>query len=182
MTDDSLSDDDKTLFRDHMRGVTPLKESTNKIKEQRVAFRIPSKPRFAPAPHKPKKDYFLSDFINTTVLTDTVLSYAHPNLSSKRFKDLKNGRIAWEARLDLHGLRADQARDTLCQFITKQTEYRNRCVLIIHGKGGQEGAPPLIKNLVNRWLPQMDEVIAFHSALPKDGGTGAIYVFLNSKL
>lgn len=66
----------------------------------------------------------------------------------------------------------------LCQFIQTQAELGKRCLLIIHGKGGIQGAPPVIKNLLNRWLPQINEVIAFHSALPKDGGSGAIYVLL----
>lgn len=46
---------------------------------------------------------------------------------------------------------------------------------------GIQGAP-CNKNLLNRWLPQMNEVIAFHSALPKDGGSGAIYVLLKRKI
>lgn len=178
MTDDSLSDDDKALFREHMRSVKPLKESTAKVKEKLPPPSLPPKQHAKPSFAKPKKDYFLSDFISETVLTDTILSYAHPSFSSKRFKDLKHGRIPWEARLDLHGLRVEAARSSLCDFIALQTEQHKRCVLIIHGKGGQEGAPPLIKNLVNRWLPQMEEVMAFYSALPKDGGQGAVYVLL----
>ena len=180
MTDDSLSDDDKALFREHMRSVKPLKESTAKIKEQRTQPKVPRKQKNKDTFIKPKKEYFLSDYISEPVLTDTTLSYAHSSFSPKRFKDLKNGRIPWEAKLDLHGLRADTAREALCQFIANQSEYHKCCVLIIHGKGGQEGAPPLIKNLVNRWLPQMEEVIAFYSALPKDGGSGAVYVLLHN--
>lgn len=113
-----------------------------------------------------------------TVLSETILSYSHPSISSQRFKALRNGHIPWEARLDLHGLKSETARDTLCQFIQTQAENSKRCLLIIHGKGGNLGAPPVIKNLLNRWLPQLDEVLAFHSALPKDGGSGAVYVLL----
>jgi len=51
-------------------------------------------------------------------------------------------------------------------------------MLLIHGKGGYEGAPPVIKNLISRWLPQFDEILAFHSAKAKDGGHGAVYVLL----
>jgi DNA-nicking Smr family endonuclease len=178
MTDDSLSDEDKALFREHMRSVKPLNESTAKEKTKTTAPHITPKPRekslFAPR----TKEYFLSDYISESVLTNTILSYMDSSFSPKRFKDLKNGRIAWESRLDLHGLKVEAARKALCHFITTQVELQKRCVLIIHGKGGQDGAPPLIKNLVNRWLPQMEEVIAFYSALPKDGGQGAVYVLL----
>lgn len=116
-----------------------------------------------------------------TVFSETILSYAHPSLSNQQFKALKLGKITWEARLDLHGLKSEKARDILCQFIQTQTESNKKCLLIIHGKGGYLGAPPVIKNLLNRWLPQLEEVLAFHSALPKDGGSGAVYVLLKRK-
>jgi DNA-nicking Smr family endonuclease len=177
--DDSLSEQDKALFREHMRCVKPLKASTPK-----THFKAPA-PTHKPQNRKPdpllgssKKDYFLSDYLTETVHTHTVLSYSHPNLPNKRFKSLRNGQIPWESRLDLHGMQADAARNALGHFIETQALHDKRCVLIIHGKGGQEGAPPIIKNLVNRWLPQIKEVLAVHSALPKDGGHGAVYVLL----
>lgn len=190
MTDDSMSDEDKALFRAHMRSVKPLNEKTQRIKSQASAA-----PQKAPAnrsrppssasqsssqPTRPlaNKEYFLSDFISDTVLSHTLLSYADSSITGKRFRELKNGLIPWEARLDLHGMKTEAARHTLCQFIQNQNQSNKRCLLIIHGKGGHEGAPPVIKNLINRWLPQFDEVLAFHSALPKDGGHGAVYVLL----
>jgi len=36
----------------------------------------------------------------------------------------------------------------------------------------------VIKNKVNSWLRQHQDVLAFHSAMPKDGGNGAVYVLL----
>jgi DNA-nicking Smr family endonuclease len=32
--------------------------------------------------------------------------------------------------------------------------------------------------MVNRWLRAVDNVLAFHSAQAKDGGSGAVYVLL----
>lgn len=176
--DDSISEEDKALFREHMRHVAPLKKSSTLNKPRVAHSSLPRKSQHRELPKSPSKDYFLSDYISTPVHTDSVLSYIHSSFSPKRFKDLKNGRIAWESRLDLHGLHADAAREALCRFIATQVENQKRCVLIIHGKGGHDGAPPLIKNLVNRWLPQMEDVLAFYSALPKDGGQGAVYVVL----
>jgi DNA-nicking Smr family endonuclease len=37
---------------------------------------------------------------------------------------------------------------------------------------------PVLKGKVNHWLQQRDEVLAFCSARPVDGGTGAVYVLL----
>jgi DNA-nicking Smr family endonuclease len=181
MADDFMSDEDKALFRDHMRSVKPLSEKSKRINTPAtVPPVIPVKPKKV---HQPrpiiKKEYFLSDYIKETVLSNTMLSYSAPGIPNKRFRAFKNGQIPWEAKLDLHGLTSEAAREALSQFIQTQTNTHKRCLLIVHGKGGHQlDAPPIIKNLINRWLPQFDEVIAFHSALPKDGGHGAVYVLL----
>jgi DNA-nicking Smr family endonuclease len=53
------------------------------------------------------------------------------------------------------------------------------CVRIIHGKGlRSRHKGPVIKTKVNTWLRQRDDILAFCSARPVDGGTGAIYVLL----
>ena len=183
MADDFLSDEDKALFREHMHQVKPLKERDKCI--QKVTQTLPIKPKksISPTDSTYKKQTvpqgpYLSDFISDTVLSDTVLSYCHSSIPNKRFRALKMGEIPWEARLDLHGFKIEAARDALIQFIHAQIYQNKRCLLIIHGKGGHQGSPPLIKNLINRWLPQFDEVLAFHSALAKDGGRGAVYVLL----
>ena len=182
MTDDFLSDDDKKLFREQMRSVTPLKKSVSKNLDKAPSIKaITHRKAKTPPLIRQEKNYFLSDFISEPVLSNSILSYAQPSLPSKRFKALRHGQIRWESRLDLHGLYSDKAKEALCIFITNQVAQNKRCVLIIHGKGGQEGAAPVIKNLVNRWLRQMEEeVLAFYSAQPKDGGHGAIYVLLKN--
>jgi len=54
-------------------------------------------------------------------------------------------------------------------------------VRIIHGKGlGSGPRGPVIKQAVNVILRRTDPVIAFCSARAVDGGTGAIYVLLQS--
>jgi DNA-nicking Smr family endonuclease len=54
-------------------------------------------------------------------------------------------------------------------------------VRIIHGKGyGSNNQGPIIKPLVNKWLQQRNEILAFCSARPNDGGTGAVYVLLKT--
>ncbi|MBK8752826.1 MAG: Smr/MutS family protein [Candidatus Competibacteraceae bacterium] len=59
---------------------------------------------------------------------------------------------------------------------------RNRlsCVRIIHGKRVRvrNHRGPVLKQKVNYWLRQRDEVLAFCSARSVDGGTGAIYLLL----
>lgn len=181
MADDFMSEEDKALFRDHMRTVKPLAEKIKRVKMSTPAPAIPPKKRTiinSPIPAPNNDSTFLSDYITDQVLSDTVLSFCHQSVPSKRFRALRNGEIQWESRLDLHGFKSEAARDSLSQFIKNQSKNNKRCLLIIHGKGGHQGAPPVIKNLVNRWLPQFDEVLAFHSARAKDGGHGAVYVLL----
>ena len=179
MTNKFLSDEDKALFREHMREVKPLDKknthSTQRVKTLPTKSSSKIKPRGIQAPH-------LSDFIQDAVCSATVLSYSSPSIPNNRFRALKTGQIPWEARLDLHGLTTEEARLNLYRFIDLQAQNQKRCLLIIHGKGGHQGAPPVIKNLVNRWLPQFEEVLAYHSALAKDGGTGALYVLLKKNL
>lgn len=183
MTDDFISDEDKALFRDQMRTVKPLNEKTKRVKTPVSVAPAQPKKKTGSLPlisnkSEIRKEYYLSDYISETVHSNTLLSYCDPSVPSKRFRALKNGQIPWEARLDLHGFKTEAARESLSQFIQIQKQNNKRCLLIIHGKGGHQGSPPVIKNLVNRWLPQFEEVLAFHSAQAKDGGHGAVYVLL----
>lgn len=176
MTKYDPSDDDKKLFRESMRSVTPLKQKNSKVKpEKHIAI---------PPIHPPKSPilnpevYFLSSHYTEVVGPETILSYSISSLPKKRLLQLKRGEIRPEGRLDLHGNTIVQAQDKLCQFITHQCEIHHRCVLIIHGKGSPTGEAPVLKNHVNHWLKQLPQILAFHSALPRDGGSGALYVLL----
>jgi DNA-nicking Smr family endonuclease len=52
-------------------------------------------------------------------------------------------------------------------------------VRIVHGKGlRSKAAGPVLKNLTDRMLRRRDDVIAFASARPAQGGTGAVVVLL----
>lgn len=175
MSDDNLSDEDKALFRETMRSVKPLD------KTKRVAFeksKPPAKVRSREPVEKVTTDYNLSNYSPDEVSSESLLNYGHQNIPSKRFRELRNGQIPWQARLDLHGYKPDSASDALCRFIEQQMALEHRCILIIHGKGGRHGEAPILKNKVNTWLRQLPQVLAFHSALPRDGGNGALYVLL----
>ena len=86
-----------------------------------------------------------------------------------------------DAEIDLHGMTVDKARGTLVMFLDEALTYRYRCVRIIHGKGYSSAQrTPVIKGLLDRWLRLNNRVLAFCSAQPRDGGTGALYVLLKS--
>ena len=108
---------------------------------------------------------------------DDYLFQADPSLGPKIIRKLKQGQYFLEAKLDLHGYILSQAEDALEEFIQESLEGHLRCVLIIHGKGSQA----ILKNHVNDYLQYHSQVLAFCSAKPKDGGTGAIYALLKKQ-
>ena len=121
----------------------------------------------------------LSSEIVNLVESEDELIYATPGIQLKLMKRLKQGHVPWDAGLDLHGYTLDDARDELSGFIRECSIRQFRCVMVVHGKAySGEGQLPLMKSYVNDWLRQMPQVIAFSSAQPKDGGTGALYVLL----
>jgi len=171
-----LSDEDKALFQDTMKSVKALRD-TPKREPKPSTVSTPLRRKSEPI-EAPKPTYYLSNHYTEIVNTTSNLAYCSHDMPRKRLRELKSGDIRWEARLDLHGLRPDAARDALCHFIESQSRNGHRCLLIIHGKGSRHGEEPVLKNHVNHWLQQLSQVLAFHSALPRDGGSGAVYVLL----
>ena len=71
------------------------------------------------------------------------------------------------------------AQDALREFVAGSVTMGLRCVRVIHGKGRRSGSRgPVIKRLVDHLLRRIEAVVAFVSARPIDGGTGAVYVLL----
>lgn len=174
-----ISDDEKELFRESMRDVIPLnKKSKHNIFSEKLKVK-PIRPNPTSRPTQPT--YFLSNYYQNSVQVDTTLSFTRGGISKKRLLEIKNSVNRYEAKLDLHGFQSEQAAHELTAFIERQYSLNKKLLLIIHGKGGKNGEDPILKNLVNHWLPQIPQVLIFHSALPKDGGTGALYVLLKTR-
>lgn len=174
MSDDSTNNEEESLFMSEMAGVTPLK-SDNKIK-------IKKKPK-QPAPRSAAEDYsFAVDdvFSSAEIIEDCpdILSFSRSGLQHSVLKKLRQGKNPIEHTLDLHGLTVEQARVELLAFLGECEAANVRHAIIIHGKGFRSRDKPVIKPMVNRWLRAVDNVLAFHSAQPADGGSGAVYVLL----
>lgn len=121
------------------------------------------------------------DFDVSSLLdTDEALSYRQSGIGPEIARKLRLGHWSIQASLDLHGLRLDEAREALGQFIRTQHRMGVRCVRIIHGKGhGSPGRIPVLKTRVHRWLVQKKEVLAFVQARASEGGAGAVVVLLD---
>jgi DNA-nicking Smr family endonuclease len=123
------------------------------------------------------------EFTYDTLLdTDASLSFARNGISQDTLHKLRRGHWVIQRELDLHGLRTDQAREALGEFLRDVRRNGLRCVRVIHGKGlGSVNREPVLKNKVRNWLIQKDEVLAFCQATPADGGSGALIVLLKSQ-
>ncbi len=121
--------------------------------------------------------------VESLLLTDDGLSFRRPNIGLDVLTKLRKGHWAIQGELDLHGLRRDEARDTLADFIHQAHQHSRRCLRVVHGKGlGSPGKEPVLKAKVQRWLAQRQEVIAFAQASGPQGGAGALIVLLGSRL
>ena len=120
------------------------------------------------------------DFDVSTLLdTDDQLSFRRPGIGVEITHRLRAGHWSIQRQLDLHGLRTDEAREALGQFIRHAHKIGARCVRVVHGKGlGSPGKTPVLKGRVQRWLVQKKVVLAFVQARPMDGGAGALLVLL----
>jgi DNA-nicking Smr family endonuclease len=110
---------------------------------------------------------------------DETLSFCRPGISQEVVRKLRRGAGVVQAQLDLHGMRREEAREALAEFIREAVKRGLRCLRVIHGKGlGSIGKEPVLKGKVRAWLVQKSEVIAFCQARPHDGGAGAVLVLL----
>lgn len=105
-----------------------------------------------------------------------------PGMSPSVLRDLRRGRWVIEAHLDLHGMNREEARAEVARFLGECRLKRRRCLRIVHGKGLRSpGREPVLKKLVQGWLAQRREVLAFCQARAADGGAGAVVVLIEGK-
>ena len=117
--------------------------------------------------------------VGTLLETDDLLSFRRPGIGTDVTRKLRRGDWSIQRQLDLHGLRRDEARESLSFFIREAHKHGIRCVRVVHGKGlGSPGKAPVLKSRVHSWLVQKQEVLAFVQAKPADGGAGALVVLL----
>lgn len=178
-----MSDNDD-IFQQEMVGVKPL------ARERRVPLRsgvIPAKDsslqerRLAAVEISGADNNLLTEEGIEPLDAWYVLDYKRPGVQNGVFRKLKQGRYEADAHLDLHRMTVAAARRELFSFIEEAQRLGLRTVLLIHGKGESKAdkeKSSILKGCANRWLQELAIVQAFHSAQPRHGGTGAVYVLL----
>jgi DNA-nicking Smr family endonuclease len=180
-----MNDDEEFLFQQEMTGVQPLKRSTRvKLKRADASADGLQQRRTAAVAEQGDCNPLRDEGIEA-LDPWYVLDYKRPGIQNGVYRKLKQGRYEAEARLNLHRMSVKNARLEVFEFIGQAQALGLRTVLLIHGKG--ENSPggelkgeraSVIKGYVNHWLRQLSQVMAFHSARPRHGGTGAVYVLL----
>ncbi len=171
-------EDESLLFRDAVRDVKPLTPRP--------------RPRPSDQPHPPARARFtradryavLQESLQTAaddpeLASGEELVYQREGVPPSVLRKLRRGQYRVQAEIDLHGLTVAQAKGALREFLAEAIEHQFRCVRIIHGKGLRSGhRGPVLKGTVSGILKRIGAVLAFVSARPVDGGTGAVYVLL----
>jgi DNA-nicking Smr family endonuclease len=174
---DQIDEEDRRLFRRSMGDVKPLQC------EHAVL------PRKKPSPWRLRKDgrdgvtvssdLPVSDQLELEVAeAGDVLRFTRSGVQPKWLLRLRRGELRVETELDLHGATVEATRHRLGVFLADAGARGLRCVRIIHGKGYRSTQTPVLKNVLNLWLRQIPHVLAFCSAPPGGGGTGAVLVLL----
>jgi DNA-nicking Smr family endonuclease len=186
--DDTPATDDALAFRAAVRDVKPLAQAPPPAGLAKAA----------PPARRRKPASMLDSLDGTMPLVDPLSivegsgeapaiagadaqTFQRAGVRTQVLRKLRRGLFPIEDELDLHGLNQTAARDQLAQFLAHNRDLGRRCVRIIHGKGYRSGARgPILKIAVDLWLRRHLDVMAFTSARPIDGGTGALYVLLRA--
>jgi len=157
-----ITDEDRKLFRDAVKSAPPRapneKDSESRVHEVALSTETLSELR---------------------IRGEDVISFSRSGIQQNTLRKLRKGQLDIQARLDLHGYRIDEAREVLARFLSDCLTQQVTHVSIVHGKGIRSGQDtPILKNHVDHWLRHTACVLAFSSCLPRDGGTGAVYVLL----
>jgi DNA-nicking Smr family endonuclease len=176
--------DEAGYFLEAMSDVKPLSGS------KKIVTRVPN-PNMRPA-HPVRDDELevmahLSDLVSGAAEMDITFSDEYiegsvHGFNRKLMQKLKKGQFPVQGYVDLHGLTKQDAEIRIRDFLLQSNRLGLRCVLVIHGRGlNSEDHIPVLKERLPIWLsrgPVKKIVLAFSTAMPYDGGTGAIYILL----
>jgi DNA-nicking Smr family endonuclease len=173
-----ITDDDARLFRESIGEVRPLTPRSSGPQTRK------SPPAPHPAMFEADEAAVRSELLDSPIdpaahEVGEELLYLREGHSPQLLKQLRRGRFSVEDEIDLHQMDERTARTTLDGFLAECKRREARCVRIVHGKGLRSGsAGPVLKRMTDRVLRRRDDVLAFASARPAQGGTGATVVLL----
>ena len=177
-----MSDDDNDLWDKMTEDVTPMQKG----RTVKSAHRTKSLPKANATPKNLRANYVPP----LSPASIKPVKKQGKDLDRRTEQKLTRGKMSIEGRLDLHGMTQDQAHPALIQFILSAHKHKKRFVLVVTGKGrrntedneyGSGVGIGILKQRVPEWLhmePLSDIVLKVVDAQPKDGGTGALYIYI----
>ena len=171
------SSDDARLFRESIGRVRPLRQ---------VDAHAPKKPQPPPRAAKAEEDearvrheLLVHAIDPASIEVGDEIHYLKPGQPAKILKQLKRGHFSVRAELDLHEMTLAVARNAVRDFLDDAIARGEYCVRIVHGKGlRSRGDGPVLKRMTATLLARRRDVLAYASARPAQGGTGAVIVLL----
>lgn len=172
---------DRELFLSSIGDVTPL-DASDRIEPVFQAPRPIPVQRIADEKLALRESLSDEFSVESLLETDEALSYTKEGIGPDVVRKLRRGHWVIQDQIDLHGMRRDEAREMIVEFLRQAALRGIRCVRIVHGKGlGSVNNEPVLKKLVHKWLVQRSDVIAFCQAKPADGGSGTVVVLLKGR-
>ena len=168
---------DSQLFREAVRDVKPMSQRARVAAAKR---KPPARARFTAEDRARVLVESMQGFADGEIGdTGDEISFRRAGVQDRVMRKLKRGEYRVDEICDLHGLRVEEAKAALREFLAQALAHKLGCVRIIHGKGKGSGPRgPVLKTAVNMILRKTAPVLAFTSARRVDGGTGAINVLL----
>ncbi|MFZ5586763.1 MAG: Smr/MutS family protein [Thermodesulfobacteriota bacterium] len=175
--------DDLRLFDQAMAEVKRLERGS--YRPQRPD---PNRPRLEAAPDEDLEVLAqLADLVSGGAefdlrMSDEYVRGSLPGVGPELLERLARGDFPVQDYLDLHGFSLEEAFPAVEEFLVRSLARGLRHVLIVHGRGlSSPGGTPVLKTALTQWLGQkrlQKRVLAFCTALARDGGAGAVYVLL----
>lgn len=167
-----MDSEDKTLFREFVKGIKPLKQNTVTFAPRRKQMQQQQQ-QIKDIREKEDALFYFSDEYEPLLDTQT-MRYLREGEDSYVLKRLRRGDFIPDLFLDLHGLTREQAKQELAALILACEKEHLLCACIMTGYGSYT-----LKNQIPRWLVQHPKVIALHQATKEWGGDAAILVLVD---
>jgi DNA-nicking Smr family endonuclease len=162
---------DRALFRQTVSGTTPMPEPDDKENSRSELIPTQSDGQAVPALDRNPAKGILSQ--------DGDLFY-RAGVQKNTLKNLKRGRFKARAEIDLHGCTRREALHYLQTFLDQCCTEQLDCVRVVTGKGrSSPDHRSVIRETTLNSLRHQPRVLAYTSAPPSDGGSGAFYVLLS---
>lgn len=183
-TEQSQMLSEEACFMEAMRDVAPLSEDRGRVTTRP---KRDLRPPYPPGQGDLEVLAHLSELVSGVAdmditFSDEYMEGAMQGIDRKLMEKLRKGEFPVQDYVDLHGLTREEAELSIRNFLMDSYRHGLRCVLLVHGRGlNSEDHIPVLKRRVPVWLsrsPVKKFILAFSTARPYDGGTGAIYVLL----